>query len=454
MIKRKLAAHAIVIGSGIAGLCTAQVLCRYFEDVTLLERGAEPHDKQPRKEVPQGYHLHALLKGGEQALEQLFPGIIQAMMEDGSTRINGSKDLKWFHHGVWKKRFEGEIFVHLQSRPFLEKHIRLLVEKNPNLRIHYNKMALQPIFDENQNIILGVQTKEAVSSQTTDLYADLVIDASGYGSRFHQWFQMNNYHEPEVKVKIDLCYVSQIYHLNATQRDWSTLLVYPSAPKEKIGGAVCRIEGDRHIFTLFGYDNELAHSDLDEAQNIIEFTKKLPHTMIYNELQDAKPLSEVKVHKVPYIVRHHYEKVKNLPQRFLFIGDAFCRFDPVFGQGMSVAAMEALVLDDCLQRDWKETKEISTRLTKRFYRNISKVIDPVWNMIMIEDFRYHHVVGKKPLGLALLQWYTRRIFHRSSQNTEIYNAFLNVMNLLRPVSTLFSPSILYKLLRKNRSHTK
>lgn len=450
MTERKLGAHAIVVGSGIAGLCAAQVLCRYFDNVTLLERGAEPLDKQPRKEVPQGYHLHALLKGGEQALEQLFPGIVEAMVQDGSTCINGSRDLKWFHHGVWKKRFEGEVLVHLQSRPFLEKHIRLRVEQNDNLSILYNTAAIQPILDKKQNIILGIQAQEAASSQPTNRYADLIIDASGYGSKFHQWFQKNNYADLEEKVKIDLCYISQTYQLSAAPRDWETLLVYPSAPNEKIGGSVCRIEGNRHIFTLFGYDSELENSELKEAHNFIELTKKLPQTTVYDELEGAQPLSEIKIHKVPYIVRHHYEKVNNLPQRFLFIGDALCRFDPVFGQGMSVAAMEALALDDCLRQEWKETKKISTRLTKRAYRQMSKVIDPVWKMIIIEDFRYPHVAGKRPLGLSLLQWYTGRIFQRSSQHADVYNAFIHVMNLLRPVQTLFSPSILYKVLRRGK----
>lgn len=448
-MNRRLGSHAIVIGSGIAGLCTAQVLCRYFKEVTVLERGAEPRAKQPRKEVPQGYHLHALLKGGEQALEQLFPGITQAMIQDGSTRINGTKDLKWFHHGVWKKRFEGELSVLLQSRSFLEGHVRLQVEQNPHIRFRYNMMALQPIYDASQNMIIGIQVKEVVSSQPTNLYADMVIDASGYGSMFHQWFTLRDYNCPEEKVKIDLCYVSQIYQLDVTkQRDWSTLLVYPSAPLEKIGGAISYIEGNRHIVTLLGYDSDLAHSVLQDTRKFINFTKKLPQETIYNELQGSKPLSEIKVYNVPYIVRHHYENVKDFPQRFLFIGDALCRFDPVFGQGMSVAAMEALELDDCLQREWKESKRISTHLTKRFYRKVSKVIDPVWKMILIEDFRYRHVAGKKPIGLSFLQWYTRRIFLRSSQNTDIYNTFIYVMNLLRPASTLFSPSILYKTLRR------
>ncbi|GMK42847.1 glutamate synthase [Paenibacillus sp. CCS19] len=450
MTERRLGAHAIVIGSGIAGLCAAQVLCGYFDKVTIIERGTEPPDKQPRKEVPQGYHLHALLKGGEQALEQLFPGIVEAMVKDGSTRINGSQHLKWFHHGVWKKRFEGDIFVQLQSRPFLEKHIRCLVEQNDNLNIRYNTVAIDPILDEKQNTIIGVHAQEAASSETINLYADLIIDGSGYGSRFHQWFGMNKYDVPEEKVKIDLCYVSQTYQLNDGERDWETLLVYPSAPIDKIGGSVCRIEGDRHIFTLFGYDSELGDSRIKEARNFIELTRKLPQLTIYKELEGAKPLSEIKIHKVPYMVRHHYEKARSLPQRFLFIGDALCRFDPVFGQGMSVAAMEALALNDCLKREWLETKGISNRLTKRVYRKMSKVIDPVWKMIIIEDFRYPHVAGKKPLGLTLLQWYTRRIYHRSSQDTDVYNAFIHVMNLLCPVHTLFSPSILYKVLRRGR----
>lgn len=454
MTKPRLGEHAIVIGSGIAGLCAAQVLCRHFEQVTLLERGSEPLDKQPRKEVPQGYHLHALLKGGENALAQLFPDLIESMKQDGSACINGSRDLNWFHHGLWKKRYEGEITVQLQSRPFLEKHIRMQLVKNENLLIRFNTMALQPILDEDQNRIVGVQVQEAAVAEPIGLYADLVIDASGYGSGFHQWFQLRGLHVPVEKVKIDLCYVSQIYQLKATKRDWSTLLVYPSPPNEKLGGAACQIEGNRHILTLFGYDSELGRrTNLTESEAFIAYTKKLPHRMIYNEFYDAKPLSDIRVHKVPYIVRHHYEKANNLPQRFLFIGDAFCRFDPVFGQGMTVAAMEALMLHDCLERERSGTSAIGAigaRFTKRFYRCISKLIDPVWKMVLIEDFRYPHVEGKKLLGLPLLQWYTGRIFTLSSQHTDVYNAFIYVMNLLRPVTTLFAPSILYKVLRKSK----
>ncbi|TVY03996.1 FAD-dependent oxidoreductase [Paenibacillus cremeus] len=446
-MNQQIGSHAIVIGSGIAGLCTAQVLCRYFKEVTILERGAEPpHASEPRKEVPQGYHLHALLKAGEQALEQLFPGITHAMVQDGSIRINGTKELKWFHHGEWKKRFEGDISVLLQSRPFLEGHIRLQVEKNSNVRILYTMKAVQPIHDASLNKIIGIQVLDGASPQSNDLYSDLVIDASGFGSIFHQWFTRNGYKCPEEKVNIDLCYASQIYQLDDTKRrNWSTLLVYPSAPMEKVGGSISRIEGNRHIVTLMSYDSDLSHS---VQQNFINITKHLSQEDVYINLQGAKALSEIKVYKVPYIVRHRYEKVKNLPQGFLFIGDALCRFDPVFGQGMSAAALEVLELEDCLKQEWKETRGISTHLTKHFYKKVSKVIDPVWKMILIEDFRYGHVTGKKPIGLSFLQWYTKRIFQRSSQNTDIYNAFIYVMNLLRPASTLFSPSILYKTFRR------
>ncbi|MBP1933315.1 FAD-dependent oxidoreductase [Ammoniphilus resinae] len=447
---RILGSHAIVIGSGIAGLCAAQVLSGYFERVTVIEKGdPRPSPTEPRKEVPQGYHLHALLKGGEEALERLFPGITKVLIQEGSTWINGTQDLKWFHHGVWKKRFKGRLSVLLQSRPFLEGHIRCRVEEDPRISICYRTQAVRPLYHSSTSTITGIHVEELSSGLSKDLSADLVLDASGYGSKFHPWFISNGYHVPVEKVNIDLCYISQIYQLPPVEeRDWSTLLVYPYAPVEKTGGTISCIEGNRHIVTLFGYHSPLAHANLKEAGEFLEFTKQLPQDTIYQELQGAIPLSEIRVHKVPHMTRYRWEKMSNPPQRFLFMGDSLCRFDPVFGQGMSAAAMQALQLKDCLQMEWEKRRSITTHFTKRYYKKMSKLIDPIWDMILIEDFRYPHVSGRKPRGLRFLQWYIRRVFRLSSEDTDIYNSFIYVMNLLRPATTLFSPSILCKVLGK------
>ncbi|MEW9668481.1 NAD(P)-binding protein [Ammoniphilus sp. 3BR4] len=447
--KRRMGSHAVIIGSGIGGLCAAQVLSRYFEKVTVLEQGARPLGKEPRKQVPQGYHLHVLLKRGEEALEQLFPGIGQAMLGNGSVLINGTRDLKWFHHGVWKKRFEGDLSILLQSRPFLEGHIRNQVEQNPHILIRYQTKALRPIFHASEKVIKGLQVQEEGSPVPTDLSAELVIDASGYGSRFQTWFIDQGYICPVEKVTINLRYISQTYQLKPEKkRDWSVLMVYPSPPAEKAGAALSRTERNRYIVTLFDYDQDEDRPLPRNAKEFIEMTKKLSQDTIYQELQGSEPLSDIQVYKVPYMIRYRYEKLQNFPKGFLFLGDTLCRFDPVFGQGMSVAAMEALALDQCLQKAWKQGRGISSDLASRYFRKISKIIDPVWLMILIEDFRHRHVTGNKPMGLTFLQWYTKRIFQRSSQDTDIYNAFVYVMNLLRPANTLFHPSVIWKALRR------
>ncbi|MFK4315389.1 flavin-dependent dehydrogenase [Bacillus sp. RC236] len=111
---------AIVIGGSIAGKLAAKALSNTFEEVIIVEAGEEWDGNGPRKRVPQSNHPHVLLKGGEEALEELFPNITNELIEAGSIVNNFTRDLKWHQFGLWKQPFKGEINMIQQSRLLLE----------------------------------------------------------------------------------------------------------------------------------------------------------------------------------------------------------------------------------------------------------------------------------------------------------------------------------------------
>ncbi|UQX55215.1 hypothetical protein M5V91_05570 [Cytobacillus pseudoceanisediminis] len=194
-----------------------------------------------------------------------------------------------------------------------------------------------------------------------------------------------------------------------------------------------------------GYHNEINEKEILKSDNsFIELAKKLPKLDIYQELKVATALSSTSAYRVPNITWRRFDKVNNFPNGLLMIGDTICRIDPFFGQGMSIAVMEALALKELLANEtYTNQKMIET-----FHQQAVKIISPIWNMVITEDFRYPETIGKKPAGLSIQQWYAKNIFLLSSENKDIYNSFIKVMHLLRPTSTLMHPRIIKSVLKR------
>ncbi|MCM2532401.1 glutamate synthase subunit beta [Neobacillus pocheonensis] len=436
---------AVIIGGGISGKLAARVFSDFFQEVIILERDQEPEGPFPRKGAPQGEHIHALLQAGEFGHEKLFPGITEKFYSTDAIKINSTKDLAWFHHGVWKLRFDGEYTTTLQSRPHLEWHIEQFIKKIPNVTVLYNQVVKNYLYNEEENRIVGVEKIDDISSIKT-LTADLIVDASGVSSLSTSWLNKRGIHIPDEKVQIGLSYISKSFQLpESPARDWAIKIVYPNPPHEKIGGTISKVEGNRYIVTLSGYHNEVNEKQVLKINSgFIELTKKLPNLDIYQEIKDASPLSSTSIYRVPHIIWRKYEKVKNLPDGLLLIGDTLCRIDPVFGQGMSIAILEALVLKKLLQ----DHRHTHPKITTTFHKQAAKIISPIWNMVITEDFRYPETTGRKPYGLFIQQWYAKNIFLLSSQNQDIYNSFIQVMNLVRPITILMLPRILKSVLKR------
>ncbi|WP_026567568.1 NAD(P)/FAD-dependent oxidoreductase [Bacillus sp. UNC41MFS5] len=440
--------RAIIIGGGISGKLAARVVSDFFKEVIIIERDHEPQGPFPREGAPQGEHLHALLFAGEYGLEALFPGITKKFHSSGAVKINSTQELAWFHHGVWKLRFNGDYTTTLQTRPHLEWNIEQYIKGISNVKILYNHTVQNYVYNEEENRIMGVDIIDNSGSEK-NFSANLVIDASGVSSLSSRWLKKRGVTIPEQKVKIGLSYISKSFQLPENdERDWAIKIVYPNPPHEKIGGTISKVEGNRYIVTLNGYHNEVNEKEVVKNDNgFMELTKKLPKLDIYHEIKDAAPLSRTSIYRVPHIVWRRFDKVKSLPDGLLLIGDTVCRINPVFGQGMSIAILEALELQELFQNERHDLLKI----TSNFHKQAAKIIAPIWNMVITEDFRYPETIGEKPVGLSIQQWYAKKIFLLSSENQDIYNSFVKVMNLVRPMTILMHPRIIKRVLKKTLS---
>lgn len=437
--------HAIVIGGSVAGLLAARALSDHFAQVSIIERDLQPESPTARKGVPQGHHVHALLKSGELAIEGFFPGIVDEMMKQGASKVDFSKDIRWFHFGHWKMRYESGFDVLIQSRPLLEHTIRQRLSALGNVSFFYGCSVDTVITSPDKTRVVGVQMYRAEDRSTLEaLHADLVVDASGRGSKTPQWLEELGYERPvETQVKIGLTYSSQLFEAPAnSQQDWKLLVLNPALNGGTRAGYVFPVENNRWLVTFGGYSGDKTPQS---AETFVEYAKGMATPDIYNTIKDLKPISDVKVFNVPHTTRRHYENLSRFPAGLVVMGDSFCAFDPVFGQGMSSAAKQAVALHTLLKQHGYDGK---AAFAQRLHKRLAGVVLAPWLLATSEDFRYPKTEGKKAFFIPFLHWYSGHIFGLSATDKEVYNAFRVVMHLQSGPEALFKPSIIWKVLRR------
>jgi 2-polyprenyl-6-methoxyphenol hydroxylase-like FAD-dependent oxidoreductase len=191
--------------------------------------------------------------------------------------------------------------------------------------------------------------------------------------------------------------------------------------------------------TVAGWGGD--HAPQDEA-GFLEFVRSLPAPDIYEMISRNAPLSDIIVHEVPTNLRRHYEKMNRFPEGYLVLGDAVSSFNPVYGQGMSSAALQAAELDKVLSEQANEKP-----LWKRFFKRAAKVVDNPWQLAVGADFNFPTTQGKKQPGTDLINAYITRLMKVSNHDAVVCLALMKVMNLLEPPASLFQPGILRRVLR-------
>jgi 2-polyprenyl-6-methoxyphenol hydroxylase-like FAD-dependent oxidoreductase len=432
--------HAVVIGASMGGLLAARALLDNFERVTILERDdIDLGDTVPRKGVPQGRHPHALLTAGFRVLQRLFPSIVQDLQNAGAIFGDATANGYWFQNGGYLIQAPSDLNGVLLSRPQLETIVRNRVLALDNVNLETNVNVLGLIANDPQRV-LGVKLDRGQGEEV--LNADLVLDASGRGSRSLAWLEQLGFVKPEVsEVKVNVAYASREYERKSEHLNGGThLIIAPNAPHQKRGGVMLATEHDRWMVALLGMHGD--HPPVDEI-GFLEFARSLPTTDLYNIIKNAKPLGDITPHKYPASTRRHYEKLKSFPEGYLVFGDALCNFNPIFGQGMTVASLEAEALNESL-------KFGLLGLWKNFFKRASSIIDIAWTLAAGADFAFAETVGKRGPETGIINAYIAKLLTAAWHDPALTVAFHNVSNLVKPPTSLFHPSIVWRVFRASR----
>src|SRR6266480_2936995 len=447
---RNASRHAVVIGASMAGLLAGRVLSEHFEQVTIIERDRISRDTEARKGVPQARHVHVLFKKGASLLTEFFPDLSSTLALRGAPYVDSIDDVRWYHYGVWKARFPSEIRGYSQSRPLLEKSVRDCISARANIHFIDACDVTGLLASSDHTRVIGVQLLyRSADHHEEELLADFVVDASGRGSKAPQWLMSLGYDRVrETTVKVDIGYSSRIYRHPKQTLDWKALIIYPTPPGGKRGGYVVPIENDCWIVTLVGW---LRDYPPNNEQGFLDYAKSLPVPNLYEAIKDTEPVTPIVTHKFPASQRRHYEQMSRFPEGLVILGDAACSFNPIYGQGMTTAALEASTLNDCLCQRLRNAGEGNPiRLTQHCQQAIAKVVKVPWLLATSEDFQYPETEGQRPTCMRFLNWYVGKLHVLVSSYPLAAKRFYEVLHMLKSPFVLFEPRILLAMLFKRR----
>ncbi|MEO6712805.1 MAG: FAD-dependent monooxygenase [Mycobacteriales bacterium] len=422
---------AIVVGGSIAGLLTARVLSDFVDEVVVMERDRLTDAPLPRAHVPQGRHLQLLLAAGLDRLVVWFPGIDDELERMGAVRVDGTS--AWVHQGGgYRAQGDWGRPVVSMTRPLLEQLVRRRVAW-----LHNVKLADGVVVD-------GVDVSDGrVTGVVVDGVrhrGDLVVDCSGRSSRIaHQLESTGVLAPPVTRVTIDCAYTSGFLPRSADDFEGSFLVCGTSPPTSFRAGAVLPVEGHRWMVTLAGVHGDVPGTTEDEIR---AFARSLLSPALAQLIEHAGPLSSVASYRFPSSQRRHYEKVRRLLPGFVTLGDAACSFDPIYGQGMACAALQA----DALGETVREVGVRAQELPRRFHHKAAKAIDAPWAIAVGADFLHPKTVGPKARGTDQVNRYVLRVVKASHTSVQLARSFNLVLNLVEPTSSLARPSVVARVL--------
>lgn len=433
--------QAVVVGGSVAGLCAARVLADGFDTVSIVEKDPVPANPTPRPSVPQGRQIHALQEAGRATLEDLLPGFGEQLISAGGLLIDGASDLKFFAEGEYLAQGPSRFPTYSASRPLFEHVIGQRVTDRPGVRLRSSCQFIEYLVDAEKSAVTGVRVRTR-DGMDEELAADLVVDATGRTSRTPAWLEAHGFTPPPVdEVHIDIAYST--ISIERPPDDRRAILAPSSHPHTR-GGAAFPIEGDRWLLNLHGIHGDHPPTDLREFE---EFAASLPVAEFEQLLDIYPPVStDVEYYPFPANQRRYYEAIDQFPDGLLVIGDAIASFNPIYGQGMSVAALEALALHHSLGSGGRDG------LARRYFSRAAEVIDIAWTLAVGADFQFPQTSGPMPRGTEIFGRYLSRLTRKAHTDGELRDALFRVILMEQPPTALLRPRTLAKVLRPGRGN--
>lgn len=430
--------HAVVVGASMSGLCAARVLADHFDAVTVIDRDTFPTDpRQPRGQVPQGRHPHLLHVAGARLLAGWFPGILGELYEGGAVELDLCADFYWHQEGGVARRPSTELKGPAASRPFLESTVRGHLTRLPNVEIRDRCAVTAAEFAEDR--MTGVRLDGG-----DVLLADLIVDATGRSARSLAWLESAGYPPPPVDtVEVDTRYTTQAYRRDPKLvLDWKAAAIIDVPATRRLAMAV-PAEGDRWLVVLGGLNGE-APPTQTEAR--LAWAWSLPSPVIAHLMAASEPLGDVVTHRFLSNQRRRLDKMRRFPTGWTLLGDAVCSFDPIYGQGMTSAALQAAALGSSLDR----ATAVDRRFTRRCHKSVAAVVAAPWSVAVGGDFAYPGTTGSKPVGTDIVNRYMRRVTIAAQHDDRTATRFNEVVAMVRRPESLLTPWFALRALRTSK----
>jgi 2-polyprenyl-6-methoxyphenol hydroxylase-like FAD-dependent oxidoreductase len=443
-----LGERAIVLGASLAGLFAARVLADFYRTVTVIDRDELPDDPCNRRGVPQGRHVHALLPRGAQTMDQLFPGILQELVAGGAPvwddadlsklylSFNGHRVLRSGQLDIDPKTMA----MYMPSRPFLECHVRRRLQAIANVTIQGGWDAAELTSTTDRKRVTGARVIDRASGDQQELTADLVVDAMGRAAHTPAYLESLGYGRPvEDHVVMHTTYVSQPLRIPPGTMPEMFCLVGP-VPSRPTGMFLVGYENSSWIFTVFGMVGREPPRDF---AGMLAFAQDYAPAHVLAAVRAGEPTAPVVQHRMPSSQWRRYDRMRRFPDGLLACGDAICSFNPIYGQGMSVAAVDALALRDCLSRG-------DIDVPRRYFRAAAKSIGVAWEMAAGSDLAFPEVEGRRTPSMRVTSRLVDWIQGATEADAVVAGQFLRVTNLIDPPARLLNPLFLRRVAAVNR----
>jgi 2-polyprenyl-6-methoxyphenol hydroxylase-like FAD-dependent oxidoreductase len=433
-----LGRQALVIGAGMSGLAAAGALAKHFEQVTVLEREGLADDPSHRLGTPQSRQLHELLLGGVEALCQIFPGFDQDLAAAGAVPIRLAADLCEEVPGFdpFPRRDFGKVY-YSASRPLLEHTLRRRVRALRNVAIHDHCRVLNLVTSADCRSITGARY-EAIDGTRETVPADLIVDGSARGTLTLAALDAVGLARPhETTVGVDLGYSTAVFEIPEQRPDWKAVLTYPMAPSDSRCGFLMPVEGNRWMACIAELHCPRPPASLAE---FLDAAKGLRTPTIYHMIRNARLAGIPQRFGLPASSWRHHETVDGFPQGLIPIGDAVCRFNPIYAQGMSVAAREASILADLLQRRAGDAEGLAG-LPQDFLAEVQPWVEGAWSMSAIPDLAYLHTRGERPTDLEERLNFVAALYRVAARDADVHKLLVAVRHIALPNDALHEAAL-------------
>ncbi|MEV1144449.1 FAD-dependent oxidoreductase [Micromonospora sp. NPDC049799] len=429
--------RAVVIGGSVAGMLAARVLSDHAESVVIIDRD-DLHRPGHRPGVPQGTQLHALLPGGFLQLERLFPGFREEALAHGAVEAPPASRRAYLD-GRLKVVVPDDADSLAGSRPLLEGLIRQQVLRLPNVKTVAAR-ATGLVVDA--GVTTGVRCD--VGGLPGVESGDLVVDAMGRSSRLSEWLEQAGWDRPVTRrMTVHLNYATALFRRREAHPDRTVVLALhsPRVSSDVAGAAFFAIEDGRWMAMMAGYgDNRPGHTAEDFVRRLRD---QFPPE--FGEVAGNEMLGDVLTYRHADSRRRDFHALRRFPAGLVSVGDAVASFNPVYGQGMTSAALHAV----CLSTYLRERPDLRVP-ARRFLALQKVVVDAAWSVSTSADLALPHVDGPYPRGYRLSSWASGQIVTATVTDVTIARRFNDVVSMRRHPRSLATPGVLLGALRANR----